>query len=268
MHEDAALDMEQHHGRIVCVASAGDTAMALAAVPGNHVTAVDLNEAQIRYVRERLAGGRVRGGTADRLMDLGRGLVGWRRDQLADFLELDDVDEQAAVWRRTFETPRFRASFAVLVGPLGLVLGEHSVRMDIAIRRRLARGWASHPNRTNPYAPLLLLGIRPEVSRPTEPMGAAAGLELVTSDAATYLEGVAPGSVDGFSLSNILDAAGRAYGGRLVEAVRRAAAPGATLVLRSFAEPRTRREDELATHDRAHIWGRILVGSPADLAAW
>jgi hypothetical protein len=121
------------------------------------------------------------------------------------------------------------------------------------IHRRLERGFAAHPNRTNPYARALLLGGPPPA--PTEPRL----LRLAHGDAAGFLESSPPGSFDAFTLSNILDGAGEAYGERLRAAVAHAAAPGAVTILRSFGEPQTAGEEEWARRDRAPLWGRIAV---------
>jgi hypothetical protein len=45
--------------------------------------------------------------------------------------------------------------------------------------------------------------------------------------------------------------------------VRRAAAPGAVVVLRSFANPRDAEEDAQAGRDRAMLWGRVSVTTTA-----
>jgi Protein of unknown function (DUF3419) len=264
MHEDAAIELAHLHGRIVCVASAGDTALALASDAANDVTAIDVNPAQVRYLEERLAGGPVRRGAVDRAMAVGRRLSGWDPVTAERFADLDDVTAQAAAWREHFDTPRFRLAVACIVGPLGLLVGSRR-RIDAALRRRLSRGWATQPNRQNPYARLLLLGPRQAAAETARP---AAPLHVHVADAAGYLEALEPGSVDGFALSNIVDAAGAAYTDRLVRAVRRAAAPGATAVLRSFGEPRTTEEDGWARRDRSHIWGRIHVGPADALGAW
>src|SRR5450755_3259291 len=56
MYEDAAIESQVlPPGRVLCIASAGDTALALAG-DGRQVVAVDLNHAQISYVRSRLDG--------------------------------------------------------------------------------------------------------------------------------------------------------------------------------------------------------------------
>jgi hypothetical protein len=263
MHEDAAIEVAHLHGRIICVASAGDTALALAADAANDVTAIDVNPAQARYLEERAAGGSIRRGTVDTAMSFGRRLSGWNADTADWFAELDGGVAQAAAWREHFDTRRFRLAIASLVGPLGLLVGSRR-RIDHALRRRLARGFATHPNRTNPYARLLVLG--PQQSAADTPP--AARLHVRVADAAGYLEALEPGSVDGFALSNIVDAAGAAYAQRLFRAVRRASAPGATAVLRSFAEPRTVDEDAWARRDRSHIWGRIHVGPADALDGW
>src|SRR4051794_19510307 len=122
MHEDPGIERGALHGRIVCVASAGDVAFDLASDPANRVTAIDVNAAQVRYAMRRLAGGPVRDGTADRLMALGRRLVGWREEQLRSFLALADPDEQAAAWATWLDTPRFRGVLGLVLRPLGRVV--------------------------------------------------------------------------------------------------------------------------------------------------
>jgi hypothetical protein len=57
----------------------------------------------------------------------------------------------------------------------------------------------------------------------------------------------------------MLDAAPPAFRERLLAAVRRAAAPGAVLVLRSFWEPDDPAAAEWAARDRSLLWGGIEV---------
>ena len=74
-------------GTVLCIASAGDTARALAAT-GRSVIAVDINGAQIDEVRRRLEGHPARTGAAERLLAVGRALlapVGWRPARLERF---------------------------------------------------------------------------------------------------------------------------------------------------------------------------------------
>ena len=56
MYEDAAIELDAfaRGGRILCIASAGCTAMALA--PHYEVVAVDINPVQLRYAERRFAG--------------------------------------------------------------------------------------------------------------------------------------------------------------------------------------------------------------------
>src|SRR5919201_730531 len=243
MYEDRAIELDVFvaGGRVFCIASAGCTAFQLAA-RGDEVTAVDVNPAQMRYVQGRLAGEPPVEGRVERLLRRARGLaplLGWDASDLQRFCSLEDVDEQARVWRGQLETRRFRLAMGVALRPLGLRLayaGDFVAavprRFDRVLRRRLERGFRLHPNRHNPYAAQLLLGQGVSAG---VPCGAA--LELACADAAEYLEACAPASFDGFSLSNILDGAAGSYTDRLLRAVRRAAAPGAVLVLRSLAEP-------------------------------
>ena len=139
-------------------------------------------------------------------------------------------------------------------------VGWEPERFDRSILRRLERTWASHPNRENPYAWHLLLGAAPDPTAADEKNEkAVSGIEFACADAAEYLENGPPGRFDGFTLSNVLDAAPEAYRERLLAAVRHAAAPGAVLVLRSFAEPRNDQEAQWAARDRSPLWGAIEV---------
>jgi hypothetical protein len=204
-------------------------------------------------------------GTAERVMALGRAfapLAGWRPSRLRAFLGLDDPDEQIAYWRRWLDTRRFRAAFDALLSVTALravyaspFLGFLPPRLGPVLRSRMERCFARHPNRTNPWARALLLGELPADPPPPE----ASRIELVQSDAAAWLERAPPAGIDGFTLSNILDGADEAYRSRLAAAVRRAAAPGAVVVLRSFAEPRESSPFNRAADDRSILWGIVDV---------
>ncbi len=264
MFEDWLLEEEvlPAEGRILCIASGGGTAFALAA-RGRSVTAVDVNPAQVEELRRRLAGAPPRRGAVDHMLArlrLAGPLVGWTPARMRAFCDLADPAAQRRLWTERLDTRRFRAALALLLHPAALrtVYAPALVRVlpprfDRAIRARLARGFARHPNRDNPYARSLLLGEAPEPPPP------GLRLELACAEVAAYLDGCAPRSFDGFSLSNVLDGPGSDYAERLLHAVRRAAAPGAVLVLRSFGEPRTDAEDEWAARDRALLWGSIRV---------
>jgi SAM-dependent methyltransferase len=278
MHEDWRIEAEVFPpgARIFCIASAGDTALALAA-RGFHGTAVDINPAQIEYAQARAAGAPPRDGVVERRLALIRRSfpwLGWRRRGLRRFLELASPAEQAGFWRQRLDTRRLRAVLRLLLHPavLRLTYGRAFVdslppRFDRVIRRRLERTWASHPNRENPFAWRLLLGCEP----PAAATGAAAaeavsGFEFVCADAADLLAGGPAGRFDGFTLSNILDAAPAVFHERLLAAVEHAAAPGAVLVLRSFGEPRDGQAADSAARDRSPLWGavevRVLCGGP------
>jgi S-adenosylmethionine:diacylglycerol 3-amino-3-carboxypropyl transferase len=262
MYEDFGLELEHFApgGRVFSIASAGCTAFGLAA-RGHDVTAVDVNPAQMAYVRERIGGAPVRRGRVDRGFDRVRRLapaLGWRRDVLERFCRLDDPDEQLELWRSRLDTRRLRIALAAAFSPLRLrrsyadpFLSVLPPRFDRVIRLRLERGFARHPNSANPYARSLLLGDPRETS--------PAHVQLETADAAEFLERCDEGSFDSFSLSNILDGAGEQYAERLWAAVRRAAKPGAVAILRSFGEPADEREAELAGADRSLIWGSIRI---------
>lgn len=262
MYEDSSIELEAFPpgSSVFCIASAGCTAFDLAA-SGHDVTAVDVNPAQIEYVRRRLEGEPRERGTIDRGLDRLRRLapaLGWRRRSLERFCRLARPDEQLEFWHRELDTRRFRialrASFSSALlrrsyaSPFLAVLPP---RFDRVLRRRFERTFGRHPNAQNPYVAALLLG------RPREV--APAPVSLHVADAAEFLEDCQPASFDGFSLSNILDGADEAYGSRLFGAVRRAAAPGAVAILRSFREPADADEERRAADDRSLIWGTVRV---------
>lgn len=267
MCEDPSIELAVFPpaGRVFSIASAGCTSFALAGA-GHSVTAVDINPAQIEYARARLLGAPAEQGAADRMMSRGRRLAwlfGWTESNLRAFLSLDDTREQADYWRRRLDTVRWRCAIdsllhptllrAVYAGPFVRSLPERFGRI---VRARLERGWATHPNRHNPYAWRLLLGS--DAPGPAAPLPPSGPIEFVCADAAEYLESRPPACFDGFSLSNILDAAGPAYRRRLMDAVRRAASPEAVMTLRSFSEPHSSAVN-WAARDRSMLWGIIDV---------
>ncbi len=268
MYEDWTVEAEvlPATGRVFCIASAGCTSMALAA-RGLTVTAVDINPAQVDYVRTRLEGAPARAGTADRFFAAGRRalpLLGLRRSARRAFMEMDDPAAQLRYWRSRLDTARFRAALALVINRLALraVYSPTFVRViprrfDRVIRGRVERCFSLHPNRTNPYAWRFFLGTDPPAR--SVPTPAADRIELVCADAAAYLESCPPAHFIGFSLSNILDGTGPAYGERLMAAVRRSAQAGAVTVLRSFMEPEPGESTQWAARDRSMLWGRLRV---------
>ncbi len=271
MYEDAAIELAAFPpgGRIFCIASAGCTAFSLA--PRHEVVAVDVNPAQLAYAERRIAGEPMIHGTAERLMSFGHTLfplAGWWPARLRTFLDLERPAEQAGYWRRHLDTWRLRAAMDILFSrPLlrtayaAPLLACLPPRFGGVVRTRMERGFVTHPNRTNPYARALLLG---ELSDEPAPP-AAAGIRLVHADAAAYLETVPEASFDGFTLSNILDGVEDSYRARLFAAVKRAAAPDAVVVLRSFGEPPTDLLTNRASEDRAMLWGIVDVKPAASL---
>ncbi|HSS75818.1 MAG TPA: DUF3419 domain-containing protein, partial [Thermoanaerobaculia bacterium] len=266
--KDIGVQLVQSGGAF-CIASSGDTALALAR-RGFQVTAVDVNPAQIEYARARAAGALPGPGVVDRQQSMARKLLPWlglRRLDLREFLLLGVLAEQTAFWHQRLDNLRLRVLLRLGLHKALLRLTHDPSfvsfvpnRFDLVILGRLERTWANHPNRENPYAWRLLIG--------EDPPGVEAGekdietppeVEFLCADAAEYLASGPPGRFDGFTLSNVLDAAPPAYGERLMAAGRHAAAPGAVMVLRSFGEPRNARAAEWAARDRSPLWGSIEV---------
>ncbi len=271
MHEDVSIELGAFRpgGRVFCIASAGCTAMELSR--RHEVVAADINPVQIAYARRRFLGGLDSRGAAERMMAFGRGfapLVGWRASRVREFLDLAVPAEQVAYWGRHLDTQRFRAAMDAILSTavLGMLYARPFLRslpqnFGKVMRGRMKRCFARHPNRDNPYARALLLGELSDCPATLE----AEGIRLIHADAADCLEREPPRSFAGFTLSNILDGASDAYRQRLSDAVRRAAAPGAVAVVRSFGEPGVASPTNRASEDRAMLWGIVDVKPAAAL---
>jgi hypothetical protein len=273
MYEDWTIEAEAFPpgSAVFCIASAGCTALALAS-RGHSVTAVDINPAQVDYVRERLRGAPPREGGAERMLRYARlalPAVGWSKERRRLFLSLDNIAEQLRCWDGELDTAGFRLLVRgvlsrALLRPFfkSALLQSLPERLGDDMRRRLRRGFARHPNRASLYAWKLLMGETPpgwsEAPLPTAP------IELACADAVEYLERCPPGRFGAFTLSNIFDGADSVFARRLWSAVRRAAAPNAVVVVRSFAGPRNDEEEERAGRDRGMIWGRVSVTNPQE----
>lgn len=270
MFEDPAIERAVFPAgcRVFSIASAGCTALSLAA-QGFEVTAVDVNPAQVEYVRRRLQGHSLQRGRNDRLMACWRGwmrLCGLSRARLLQFLMMTDAAQQSQAWRCWKPFCLWRSSLRLMMHPQSLRLFFSRAFVSSlpkgfaeAIGRRLERGWSVHPNRRNPFAWELLLGRQPPAQASSQPNKEPGLASLACADAVEYLEACSPGAFGGFHLSNILDGASDSYRRRLMQAVRRAAAPGARLVLRSLAEPIDPLDERWAGLDRSLLWGAVRV---------
>ncbi|MCX6607269.1 MAG: hypothetical protein NTV52_27305 [Acidobacteria bacterium] len=158
MWEDPALELAVFPpgARIFAIASAGCTARALSAY-GCRVTAVYINPAQLAYARSR---GPVQDGAADRGLAYLRRLAplaGWTASRLNPFLDLVDPAQQLDHWRQHLNTARFRCTLDALLQTRTLarfydsaLLAQLPGNFGQVLRHRLERGFALHPNRTNP----------------------------------------------------------------------------------------------------------------------
>jgi S-adenosylmethionine:diacylglycerol 3-amino-3-carboxypropyl transferase len=264
MYEDIAIERAAFEGRrrVFCIASAGTTALELAA--RHEVVACDINPAQIAYAERRAAGDPPEIGDVERAIGVARALmpvVGWRMRAVRAFLALSDVDEQRSFWRKHLDTRRFRAVFDTLLSPSILrrlyapqFLSFLPPRFGGVLRERVERGISRHPNASNPYLRALFLGEAGEPPRPT-----TAKPRFVHADAASWLESCGPGSFDAFTLSNILDGAAPSYRARLARSVQRAATGDAVVVWRSFGEPDATLPTNRAECDRSLLWGVVDV---------
>jgi SAM-dependent methyltransferase len=269
MHEDCQIEREAFAGkpRVFAIASAGDTARALAQ-DGHDVVACDINPIQLAYAKQRAARGEFVAGDAERAMRLARRLaplVGWRHAKLRKFLSFSDLIQQKSYWHTRLNNRRLRLGLNALMSSAVLrmvyapqLLVSLPPHFGEVLRARLTRGFATHPNATNPYACALLLG-EPLAPASAPPRTPTPTIEFILADAAIYLESCPPASFDAFTFSNILDGAAPSYRERLSHAIRRAAAPDAVVVLRSFAEPTPQLSINHAARDRSMLWGVVDI---------
>ena len=259
MYEDAQVEVESLPvGRVLAIASAGDVAFALAAA-GSDVVAVDVNPAQVEYVRARASGGPTEAGQAESYLARAAAalpLLGLARERLERFFELDDPGVQVDAWRKLAGF-RFRAALVLAFGPaLRLAYRSELARVvprgfALELASRLERGFGIHPNRRNPLA-RALFGL------PSSPAPAHM-IEVEHAEVLGYLLAQRPRSFDGFAFSNVTEGASPSFRHELLAAARAAARPGAIAVLRTLGRPRNQEDASRAATDRALIWGGIEV---------
>jgi S-adenosylmethionine:diacylglycerol 3-amino-3-carboxypropyl transferase len=271
MYEDVEIERASFRAgeRVFCIASAGCTAIRLC--HRNDVVACDINPTQLAYTARRIGGAPIETGTAEKVMGFGRALMplaGWRSEVLHSFLSFTEPEAQLKFWRKHLDTWRFRTGFDAMMSVTGLRAVYAPAFLDFlpshfgaVLRDRMERCFARFPNASNPYARALLVGDAPA---PEAQPRDAARIELVCTDAASYLESCAERSFGGFALSNILDGAEPSYRQRLFAALRRAATPDAVVVRRSFGEA-TENERNYAGLDRSMLWGVVDVRRVEDL---
>lgn len=258
--EAAAFSRAQRH--VFCIASAGNTALRLAAE--HEVIACDINPVQLRYAEARAHGAKPQRGDAERAMSSMlklAPLAGWTEAILRKFIAFDNIEEQLKFWRKHLDTARFRLGCRVLFSRpmLGKIYSKALLdtlppNFGSVLRHRLERAFQQHSNHTNPYARMLLLCEMFDL-RCEHPER----ISFVAMDAASYLESCPAGGFDGLSLSNIMDGATLAYNRRLARAVQHAASNQATVVWRSFGEPHQTEAENLAAEDRSMLWGSVRV---------
>lgn len=276
MYEDPLIELEAFApaSRVFCIASAGCTALALAAA-GHEVTAVDINRQQVLYAKARASGAALREGIVERMLSRGRALLpllGWTERRRREFLWLRNPAEQIQYWRHSLDTLRWRMALDALLSGLALKLfyaGSFITSLPrnfgACMRARLERGWSNHANRCNPYVWRLLLGASESPADQPELRGPE--IRFACADAAAYLECCDTASFDAFSLSNIGDGAPPNYVARLHRAIRHAAAADAVVVSRSFREPINGKRN-LAARDRSLLWGSVNVKRIGDFDLW
>ncbi len=266
MYEDVEIEIRTFRpgSRVFAIASAGDSAIALSR--SHTVTAVDINPAQLLYAQARAAGGPAKRGIVEQIMHIKRrfmAVTGWTPKRLEQFVGMSDCEKQTAFWQEKLHRKLFRALFdssvASALFTLRLIAPQRAFLpprgTGARLRARLLRGFARYPNCNNVYAQRLIAGhLTPER------MAAPHPIRFVLGDAAEFLQKSAAGSFDAFSLSNIADGATAEFSRRLFAAVRHAAAPDATMVLRSFRESTDESMRQTAAQDRSMLWGSVYAG--------
>ncbi len=268
---DPRIELEElaPASRVLVTAGAGEVVAALADA-GHRVTAIGANREQREYARRRVAGGPFEPGAAERLFDLGRGMVraaspAWSRRRVLQFLQEDDPLRAAAAWKERLDNRTLASILRTMLGPAGalsaLVLRDFSTPMpphfDEAIRGRIARALRKHAPSDNPYAWRLLLG--EDLPGHRLPVVDPATIDWADEPLVEHLERVAPGAYDAISLSNVVDGADERWVRDLRKAAVRAVVPGGPIIARSFATTMDDEAAKRARRDRAMLWGSIVV---------
>ena len=247
--------------RVFCIASAGDTALALA--ERHPVVAVDINPVQLAYARSRLGGG---GTNRHRRAVAVRGSVAPPTCRVASgdrggVLALDSTETQLAFWHAHLDTRRFRAGVDLLLSLTGLRQIYASPFLRVLPPRFGAVMRA-------PHGALLLA---PSQRRRTPTPGpccwgeyhvgstASPPVEWVCADAAGYLEPYPRLASTASPCPTCSMAYLSGYRARLLAALRRAGTPVFRVVLRSFAEPSGPLTANVAAEDRSMLWGLVEV---------
>lgn len=268
---DPAIELAElaPRSRVLASAGAGELVAALAAA-GHRVTAIGANLEQIGYARRRLAGGEFEPGSAERLMEVGRGMVraaspAWSRRRVRAFLHETDPLRAAAHWKERLDNRTLASMLKAMLGPAGamsaLVLRDFATpippHFDEAIRGRIARALRKHAPADNPFAWRLLLG--EEMPGRHAAVVEPASVEWSSAPLLDHLELVTPGSYDAVSLSNVIDGADERWVRDLRKAALRAVVPGGPVIARSFATTMDDAAAKRARRDRSMLWGAIVV---------
>ncbi len=263
------LDELAPASRVLVSAGAGEMVAALAAA-GHTVTAIASNRQQLDYARRRLAGGAFEPGAAERLFDLGRGMIraaspAWSRRRMRQFLQEGDPLRAAEQWKARLDNRSLASMLKTMLGPAGmlsaLILRDFATpippHFDEAIRGRIARALRKHPPRDNPFAWRLLLG--EELPGHRLPAVEPAAVAWVDVPLLEHLERVDPGTYDAISMSNVTDGAEERWVRDLRKAAGRAVVPGGPVIARSFATTMDDDAAKRARRDRSMLWGSIVV---------
>lgn len=269
--QDARIELDElaPGSRVLVPAGAGERVAALAAA-GHAVVAISANREQLDYARRRAAGGAFEAGTAERLLDLGRGLVraasrDWSRRRMLQFLREDDPIRAAQHWKERLDNRTLASVLRAALAPAGSgsarMLRDFSTALpnhfDEAVRGRIARALRKHAPRDNPFAWRLLLG--EELRGHTVPVAPEHAVTWVAEPLLEHLESARPGSYDAISLSNASDGAEERWMRDLRKAAVRAVAAGGPVIARSLATTMDDEAAKRARRDRAMLWGSIVV---------
>ena len=239
--------------------------------PHHEVVAVDINPVQLAYAERRFDGDPGFRGRAERIMDFMRffgPVAGWWPSRVRAFLELDDPSTNGVLATGAQYLALSRRPRCALFRD-GASLGLRALASSISCRNdsepSCAGAWSAASNgtpiaRTSTRVPCYWASCPPSpLPRRRRTFGS------YTRTPRSFSRTKPPASFDGFTLSNILDGVDDAYRQRLLAAVKRAAAPGAATVLRSFGDTSAKSPANRAADDRAMLWGSVLVRPAAEL---